>query len=191
MSCWGEVELQRSGQVGWICWCTAWVSWPQSASRRGLKRGECPCSTGVSLGSARKLHGSCLGWPAGRAGDGWARLHPPPASATQCTHALKRGETRDPLTPTLPVSHPPCLCCSVRHPLCSHSWTALPYAGELKAALGPVGVALVVGGGLVYSIGALVYALKRPDPLPATFGERARRRVGQRQRGGPCSKGSL
>ena len=32
------------------------------------------------------------------------------------------------------------------------------------------GAALVVAGGVAYSIGGAVYALRRPDPLPATFG---------------------
>ena len=32
-------------------------------------------------------------------------------------------------------------------------WAALPYAGQLSAALGSAGVALVVGGGVVYSLG--------------------------------------
>lgn len=49
-------------------------------------------------------------------------------------------------------------------------WAALPYAGQLSAALGSVGVALVVGGGVVYSLGAVVYATRRPDPWPQTVG---------------------
>jgi hemolysin III len=32
------------------------------------------------------------------------------------------------------------------------------------------GVLLVVAGGLLYTLGALVYALRRPDPLPHLFG---------------------
>jgi hemolysin III len=31
-------------------------------------------------------------------------------------------------------------------------------------------VLLLVGGGAVYSLGAAVYALRRPDPVPAVFG---------------------
>jgi hemolysin III len=31
-------------------------------------------------------------------------------------------------------------------------------------------VALVALGGLLYTLGAAAYALKRPDPWPATFG---------------------
>lgn len=49
-------------------------------------------------------------------------------------------------------------------------WVAFPYAGQLRAALGPATELLIVGGGIVYSVGAVVYALRRPDPFPATFG---------------------
>ena len=31
-------------------------------------------------------------------------------------------------------------------------------------------VALVLGGGVAYTVGAVVYAAKRPDPWPDTFG---------------------
>ena len=31
-------------------------------------------------------------------------------------------------------------------------------------------MALVAGGGLLYTAGAVVYALRRPDPAPAVFG---------------------
>jgi hemolysin III len=30
--------------------------------------------------------------------------------------------------------------------------------------------ALVAAGGVLYTIGAVVYALRRPDPVPAVFG---------------------
>jgi hemolysin III len=41
---------------------------------------------------------------------------------------------------------------------------------EIGRAVGGVAVALLVAGGIVYIVGALVYALQRPDPLPAVFG---------------------
>ncbi len=34
----------------------------------------------------------------------------------------------------------------------------------------PVGIVLVVAGGLFYSAGAIVYARRRPDPVPTVFG---------------------
>jgi hemolysin III len=48
-------------------------------------------------------------------------------------------------------------------------WAAVAWAGDLFAA-GRVPMTLLVIGGVLYSAGALVYALRRPDPLPGTFG---------------------
>jgi hemolysin III len=42
--------------------------------------------------------------------------------------------------------------------------------GELPAAIGWLGVAGLVAGGLLYLIGAVVYASGRPDPSPRVFG---------------------
>ena len=50
------------------------------------------------------------------------------------------------------------------------SWVAVLAMPELADALGAVGVALLLGGGLLYTAGAVVYALERPDPAPAVFG---------------------
>lgn len=36
--------------------------------------------------------------------------------------------------------------------------------------IGPAGIALVIAGGLFYSAGAVVYAMRRPDFRPAVFG---------------------
>lgn len=49
-------------------------------------------------------------------------------------------------------------------------WTIVPYAGDLARALGPLELWLIVVGGLAYSAGAIVYALRRPNPWPSTFG---------------------
>ena len=42
--------------------------------------------------------------------------------------------------------------------------------GELPAAVGWLGVAGLAGGGLLYMIGAVVYASGRPNPWPKVFG---------------------
>jgi hemolysin III len=42
--------------------------------------------------------------------------------------------------------------------------------GELPAAIGWLGVAGLVGGGLLYVVGAIVYASGRPNPWPKVFG---------------------
>ena len=49
-------------------------------------------------------------------------------------------------------------------------WAALPILPALKAALGTGAVVLLAAGGIVYSLGAVVYALRRPDPFPQVFG---------------------
>jgi hemolysin III len=48
-------------------------------------------------------------------------------------------------------------------------WAAVIYAGDLFAASW-VAMTLVLVGGLLYSLGATVYGLRRPNPLPAVFG---------------------
>jgi hemolysin III len=49
-------------------------------------------------------------------------------------------------------------------------WAAVPLLPALKAALGTSAVVLLATGGVVYSLGAAVYALRRPDPFPKVFG---------------------
>ena len=41
---------------------------------------------------------------------------------------------------------------------------------QLVAVIGAVGLALLTLGGLLYTAGAVVYALMRPDPAPAVLG---------------------
>ena len=49
-------------------------------------------------------------------------------------------------------------------------WVAVVAAPALFRAMPAGGVAWVLGGGLVYTAGALVYGLKRPNVLPGVFG---------------------
>ncbi|MDC4232601.1 hemolysin III family protein [Actinomyces sp. B33] len=49
-------------------------------------------------------------------------------------------------------------------------WVAIAYLPQLWAAGGPAIVWLIVAGGVLYTFGALVYGIKRPDPWPAWFG---------------------
>jgi hemolysin III len=49
-------------------------------------------------------------------------------------------------------------------------WVALAYLGQFGAAGGPAVVWLVAGGGLAYTVGAVVYGTKFPDPSPRWFG---------------------
>ena len=49
-------------------------------------------------------------------------------------------------------------------------WAAVFWAGAFVAAGPPAALALIVLGGLLYTVGAVVYGLRRPDPVPAWFG---------------------
>jgi hemolysin III len=49
-------------------------------------------------------------------------------------------------------------------------WTALAAAPSLLRALPAAAITTLVAGGLAYTAGALVYALRRPDPFPRVFG---------------------
>jgi hemolysin III len=49
-------------------------------------------------------------------------------------------------------------------------WVGVVAFPQIVAATGSVGTALVVAGGVFYTLGAVVYVLRRPDPVPAVFG---------------------
>ncbi|MDQ3266178.1 MAG: hemolysin III family protein [Myxococcota bacterium] len=49
-------------------------------------------------------------------------------------------------------------------------WAAVLSFKELLTGLGPTGLLLIALGGLIYSAGAVVYALRRPNPWPRVFG---------------------
>ncbi len=49
-------------------------------------------------------------------------------------------------------------------------WAAVAVLPQLYRALGPTGFALLLVGGLAYSAGAVVYAIKKPNPVPGVFG---------------------
>lgn len=49
-------------------------------------------------------------------------------------------------------------------------WLGSPYLLSLAPLVGTKGILLLVSGGVVYSLGALVYALKKPNLIPGVFG---------------------
>jgi len=52
----------------------------------------------------------------------------------------------------------------------SLGWVAVMAFPELASHLGSTGIGLLVLGGVFYSAGAAVYALRRPNPAPTVFG---------------------
>ena len=49
-------------------------------------------------------------------------------------------------------------------------WSALAIIPQLLRGLGGVGFGLILAGGACYTIGAVCYAMKRPNPVPGVFG---------------------
>jgi len=49
-------------------------------------------------------------------------------------------------------------------------WFILPVAPALRAAIGIRALALLFTGGFFYTVGAVLYSLRRPDPFPTVFG---------------------
>ena len=49
-------------------------------------------------------------------------------------------------------------------------WVGVAAMPQLVHTGGPAAVALLAAGGLAYTVGAIVYALRRPDPFPRVFG---------------------
>jgi hemolysin III len=52
----------------------------------------------------------------------------------------------------------------------AQGWLVLLALPELLDRLGPQPLALLAGGGVLYSVGAVIYARQRPDPWPRWFG---------------------
>ncbi len=49
-------------------------------------------------------------------------------------------------------------------------WAAVPLVPAMYRQLGAGSLALLAAGGLLYSVGAVIYATRRPDPFPRVFG---------------------
>lgn len=49
-------------------------------------------------------------------------------------------------------------------------WLVIGEWSSVSAAIGPRGVALLAIGGVCYTSGAVIYAKRKPDPWPKTFG---------------------
>jgi hemolysin III len=49
-------------------------------------------------------------------------------------------------------------------------WAAVFFMDDFVAGGGPAVVALIAAGGLLYTLGGVVYGLQRPNPFPSWFG---------------------
>ncbi len=49
-------------------------------------------------------------------------------------------------------------------------WVGVAAMPELAMRLNPAAVALLLAGGVLYTVGAVVYARRRPNPMPHVFG---------------------
>jgi hemolysin III len=49
-------------------------------------------------------------------------------------------------------------------------WVGVVALPQLVRTTGPAAVALLGAGGVAYTVGAVIYARRKPDPLPAVFG---------------------
>jgi hemolysin III len=52
----------------------------------------------------------------------------------------------------------------------SLGWVGVVAFPQIVSATGSAGTALVVAGGVLYTLGAVVYVVQRPDPVPSVFG---------------------
>jgi hemolysin III len=52
----------------------------------------------------------------------------------------------------------------------SLGWVAVAAVPQLAAAIGVAGLSLLGFGGVLYTAGAVIYAVKRPNPFPGVFG---------------------
>lgn len=49
-------------------------------------------------------------------------------------------------------------------------WVMVAYFPEVRAGLDPVAFALLLAGGVWFTVGAVVYLVRWPDPVPTVFG---------------------
>ncbi len=49
-------------------------------------------------------------------------------------------------------------------------WAAVPYFSDFSRAIEPAASTLLAAGGLIYTLGAIIYARKQPNPVPRVFG---------------------
>ena len=49
-------------------------------------------------------------------------------------------------------------------------WLMIAFWPDVRSSLGTALLRLLIAGGVLYTVGAIIYAVRRPDPLPRWFG---------------------
>lgn len=91
----------------------------------------------------------------------------PPADGAQLRTVAWSGALAGVLQSILWVTAPKPLIAVIYVAL---GWCIIPYVGAMRAAIGLGPLLWVLFGGVIYSLGALVYARRKPDPIPEVFG---------------------
>ena len=91
----------------------------------------------------------------------------PPASGQRLLAIVWSGAAAGILQSLLWVRAPKALSAAIYVLL---GWVVVTALPALRAALGGTAIALLFAGGAAYTVGAVVYATRRPDPFPRVFG---------------------
>jgi hemolysin III len=123
--------------------------------------------TPAVAGVLRRLDHSAIGIVIAGTYTPFAVLLLPPRTATVLLSVVWAGALGTVLFRTLWVRAPRWLYTPLYILL---GWAAVWFLPAFAAGGGAAVTALVVAGGLLYTVGALAYALRRPDPAPRVFG---------------------
>lgn len=89
------------------------------------------------------------------------------ALATAILVVVWTGAIAGAIVETIWIDHPKWVSVLIYMAL---SWVAVVAFPDLWSTLGVAGATLVIVGGILYTLGAIVYATQRPNPNPAIFG---------------------
>ncbi len=91
----------------------------------------------------------------------------PPATGLPLLSVVWGGAAAGVLRAVLWVRAPKALATAIYVLL---GWAVVPVVPALRSALGAGAISLLLSGGAAYTLGAVVYATRRPDPFPRVFG---------------------
>lgn len=65
------------------------------------------------------------------------------------------------------IDAPPWVCATI---YVVQGWMVVPYLPHMASQIGVAGIVLISIAGLCYTVGAVIFSIRRPDPVPAIFG---------------------